>query len=226
MPALPPYIPNPDAKFNNWVNNFSTLITAAPMTYGLVAGDATAIAAVVATWNTAYALVTSPSTKTAQAVSDKNTARVTTLATVRPYAQQISLNAGVASADKIAVGVNPRTSTPSPITPPNSNPVLVIQAAQNLATIMRFRDSAAAPSVKSKPYGVLRCEVKYLVSVTPITDPTLLTQVVSATKSPFVVQFGGGDVGKQCYFAARWATRTGGFSPWSPIANFTVAAGS
>lgn len=226
MPALPPYIPNPDAKFNNWVNNFSTLITASPATYGLSSGDASTIAGAVATWNAAYALVTSPSTKTAMAVSDKNTARVTTLGIVRPYAQNISLNAGVASADKIAVGVNPRTSTPSPISPPASSPVLTVQSGQNLAVILRYRDSAASPSVKSKPYGVSRLQLSYGTATVPPTDPSVLTSVLSPTKSPFVVQFTAADAGKQAYFAARWVTRTGLFSPWSPIVNFTVPVGA
>ena len=62
-------------------------------------------------------------------VSAKNTQRVTMLGIIRPYANFISLNAGVASGDKTALGVNPRTSTPSPITPPTTNPVLYLQSA-------------------------------------------------------------------------------------------------
>ena len=87
MPALAPYIPAPDASLNNWASNFSTLITAAPATYGLVAGDATAIATVVATWSAAYDLITSPSTKTKDAVQAKNAAKIAMLGTIRPYAR-------------------------------------------------------------------------------------------------------------------------------------------
>ena len=105
--------------------------------------DATNISDAVAAWTAAYTPVTSPSTKTAQAVSAKNTEKVSVLAIIRPYAQNISLNAGVSSANKIAVGVNPRTSTPSPVTPPTTNPVLLIQSAGNGSLILRYRDSAA-----------------------------------------------------------------------------------
>ena len=117
MPAVAPYIPAKDAQFDAWLNNFSTLISAAPATYGLVAGDATTIAAQYSSWHAAYLLCTSKSTKTANAVSAKNTAKVTALAIIRPYAQTISNNPGVTSANKIALGLNPKTSTPSPITP-------------------------------------------------------------------------------------------------------------
>lgn len=222
MPALPPYIPSKDANLSNWATNFSSLITAGPGTYGLVAADAVTIAAAVGAFNAAYAVVTSPSTKTAEAVSAKNTSRVTMLQTVRPYAQQIALNAGVSSADKIALGLNPRTSTPSPITPPVSNPVLVFQYAGNLSIALRYRDSAAGVSVKAKPYGVFSCEIYGAVSATPITDPATLMHLVSATKSPLTIVRSAADAGKQLYLAARWKTRTGGYSPWSPIVNFTV----
>ena len=46
-----------------------------------------------------------------------------------------------------------------------------------------------------------------------------------ATKSPFQVSFSGAEGGQQAYFAARWAIRTGGVSPWSQIVSFTVPTG-
>lgn len=223
MPQLPPYIPVRDGQMNSWLANFSTLITASPATYGLVAGDATAIAAAVAAWTAAYALVTSPSTKTAATVSAKNTQRVNVLATCRPYAQTIANNAGVSSANKTAVGVNPRTSTPTPITTPTTNPVLTITQAMPLQAVVRYRDATASPSVKSKPYGAIACQIYATASATPITNPALLAYNANATKSPLIVMWGSGDVGKQGYYAARWVTRKGLFGPWSPIVNFTIA---
>lgn len=223
MGALPGYIPARDNGLLAWANNFNALITANPGQYGLLSSDATAINDVVSTFAATMATVTSPTTKTAAAVSAKNTAKVSMLAVVRPYAQQVSISAGVASADKIALGVNPRTSTPSPITAPTSNPVLTIQSASNLSVVLRYRDSAAAVSTKAKPYGVLSCEIYGQTSATPVSDPTTLQLLVSATKSPLTVTVAAGAVGKQMYFAARWKTRTGGYSPWSPILNFTVA---
>jgi hypothetical protein len=222
MAALPSYIPAKDADFANWLSNFSTLITANPMSFGLLTSDAVVIAGQASSFAAAYALVTSSATKTAASVSAKNTAKVTALAIVRPYAQQISLNAGVSSANKIAVGVNPRTSTPSPITPPTSNPVLVLQSGSQQTLIVRYRDSAAGVSVKAKPYGVTQCRIFGMVSATPISDPTTLPFLLQATKSPAVLSFPSTAVGKQVYLAAQWVTRTGGVSGWSPIVNFTV----
>ena len=68
MPAVAPYIPPKDPALNNWLNNFTTLISANPAMYGLAPSDASNIAAAVSTWSAAYMPVTSPMTKTASAV--------------------------------------------------------------------------------------------------------------------------------------------------------------
>lgn len=223
MPALPPYIPAKDADLANWSANFSTLITASPATYGLTSGDAAAIAAVQAAWAAAYALVTSPTTKTATTVQAKNAARVSLLDTERPYAVNISLNAGVSTGNKIALGLNPRTTTPTPITTPTTYPALTIVSALPLQHVVRYRDQMASPSVKSKPYGVVQIQIFATASATVITDPGLLKFRQATTKSPFLQTWETADVGKPAYYAARWVTRTGLVGPWSPIVSFVVA---
>lgn len=224
MAALPPYVPTRDANFANWLSNFSTLLTASPALYGLTALDAANVAGVEAAFAAAYALVTSPATRTPDAVQAKNVARINAQGVVRPLAVQISLNAGVLASDKVAVGVNPRTSVSSPITAPTSNPQLFLQSASNLSAILRYRDSAASVSVKSKPYGVLAVEVRSIVAATVITDPNLMFPRVLATKSPFVITFNPGDAGKICTLIGRYVVRSGGVSPWSPVVSFTVLA--
>lgn len=225
MPALPPYIPPRDADLATWADNFSDLITAAPGTYGLLAGDATAIAAVVNPFLAAYTLAVNPSTRTPVTVGDKDDARTAMLALVRQYAVQISLNAGVLTADKIAVGVNPRTSTPSPIADPTTSPVLSIVSAPPLTHVLRYRDEEASPSVKAKPYGVTQLLLYGTASATPITDQDALDFKGAFTKAPSLVEWAPADAGKQAYYAGRWMTRRGLVGPWSAIVNFTIANG-
>lgn len=222
MPA--PYIPAKDAQLDAWANNFSTLITAGPGTYGLLAADAVAIAALFTTWHAAYNVAKSPSTRTPTTVQAKNIARANLLATCRPYAQTVANNAGVSSANKIALGVNPRTNPPAPIAAPTTNPNLTIVSASTLTQVIRSRDSMAAPSVKAKPAGAVALQLYGTASATPVTDPTALKFLGLQTKTPFQVSWTSGDAGKQAYYAARWVTRTGLVGPWSSIVSFTVAA--
>ena len=223
MPQLPPYIPSRNANFVAWLANFSTLITASPGTYGLVAGDATAIAAQNTAIAAGYALITSPSTKTAATVAAFNTEKVNALALVRPYAVTISLNAGVSSANKTALGVNPRTSVPTPITTPTTAPTLTAQSTSTAGTILRYRDSTSSPSVKSKPYGVTSLQLYAMTSATAITDPATLPYIGPVTKSPYTLSLGSGAAGKIAYIAGRWVTRKGLVGPWSSIISYVVA---
>lgn len=223
MPALPGYIPSKDADLANWADNFSTLLTAAPTTYGLVTGDATAVATVVNAFLAAYSTAINPSTKTPVTVAAKDVAKIDMLTTVRPYAINISLNPGVLVDDKIAIGVNPRTSTPTPIAAPTTSPVVTLVSAQPYQHVCRFRDETSSPSVKAKPYGVTQIQIFAKASATPITDPELLNFIGVRTKAPTLITWEVADVGKQAYYAARWQTRAGLVGPWSPMVNFTVA---
>jgi hypothetical protein len=222
MPALPSYIPSKQSLFGPWLTNFSTLITAAPASYGLTAADAANIAGYLSTWNSAYLPITSPSTKTAAAVAAKNNAFVNLLPLVRGYAQTISNNVGVSSSNKIALGLNPKTSVPTPITAPASNPVLFVQSAVAGQIILRYRDSAASPSVKAKPYGVLACRIRGEVSATPITEGAVLPILATATKSPFVLSTSGMAKGSVLYLAGDWVTRRGLASGVSPVISTVV----
>jgi hypothetical protein len=224
MPALAPYIPTKQALLASWLANFSTLISAGPAAYGLVASDATAIAGMNSSFQAAFLLCTSPTTKSASVVAAKNVSLATILPQIRAYAQTIANNPGVSSAAKIALGLNPKTSTPAQITAPTSNPILSVQALGNLTATLRYRDSAASVSVKAKPFGSVVCQLYALVSLTAVTDPNTLSPIVAMTKSPTIVSLSAYAAGSQLYLAARWGTRKQLFSPWSPIISLTVPA--
>lgn len=217
------YIPTKDADFNNWSSNFSSLITAGPGTYGLIAADATAIAAAYSAWSAAYTLAINPPTRTPVTVADKDVQRINALAIMRPYAQAISLNAGVLVDDKIAVGVNPRTNGPTPVSAPTSAPVLSLIGATFLQHLLRYRDEGAPSTSRAKPANVLQMQLYAAASTTIVTDPAVLPLKTVATKVPVTVQWESGDRGKTAYYAARWITRTGLVGPWSDISQIIIA---
>lgn len=218
-----PYIPNRDGDLATWATNFSTLITAAPGTYGLVAADATTISTAVTTYTTALAVATNFATRGPSSIAAKDVAKQQMLDTIRPYAQNISRNAGVTTQHKIDIGVNPRTNTPTPIPAPSTSPLIAVIAATPFQHTLRFSDQNS-PDSRSKPFGALSLEVRCLVGVTPPTSPTDAPFIGLATKNPYAVNFSMGDVGHTAYYYARWVTRRGLVGPWSTLKTFTVAA--
>jgi len=211
-----PYIPNRDSLFGPWLLNFSTLLTANPGLYGLVAADATAVAALNTSWIAAYALVTSSATKTAATVQAKNINRLTATATLRSYAQRIAINPGVLAANKIAIGVNARTNPPTPIAAPVTFPVISIPQLQTHSFTLYARDNLASPSVKAKPAGAIGMQLFQRVggSGTPSVNAgdTLMGTV---TKIPTTINTAPTNAGSTCFYAARWITRTGLVGPMS-----------
>jgi hypothetical protein len=221
MPAPSPYIPTKQNDLDTWSQNFSTKITANPPLYGLVAADATVIAAFTATFHTALGVVNTPATKTAVTVANKDAASAAMLDILRGYAIMIRNNAGVANSDKAALGLTIPTLTPTPIVAPTTNPILGLLGATPLQLTLKSSDSAT-PTTKAKPFGAISLEVHAAASATVITDPASLPYVGDFTKSPFAIDFLSGDVGKQAYIAARWKTRRGLVGPWSSIVHMTV----
>lgn len=203
-----PYIPGPDASFDLWSANFSTLITAVPATYGLVAGDAVAIAAVVDPWHTAYLLAVNPATRTPATIADKDAARTACEAVVRPYAQTISRNPAVSNMDKIAVGVNLPNAARTPIPPPTTVPALSLVNSIHFQQTLAYRDTST-PTSKAKPVGAIGADMRMTLALAPATDPEAAKPLTVATKSPVVVSFTSQDVSKFATYWARWATRSG-----------------
>src|SRR3954467_6589768 len=101
---MPTYIPQTDSGLDVWASNFSTLLTAAPTTYGLTSGNATTVASVYTTWHAAYLAAADKPSRTPIKVQAKNTAKTNLLAIVRPFAQQIRANASVTDENKVAIG--------------------------------------------------------------------------------------------------------------------------
>jgi hypothetical protein len=110
----------------------------------------------------------------------------------------------------------------TPITTPTTTPVLTAQSASTAGIIVRYRDSTASPSVKSKPYGVIGTLIYAKASATVITDPTLLSYEGTQTKSPFTLSMPA-TAGMIVYMAARWTTKKGLLGPWSPIISYVSA---
>ena len=157
MAQNPPYIPAADALAGPWSDNFSTLLTAAPTDYGLVAGDAVAVAAVVTPWLAALVLATNPATRTPVTVADKDTARAAMEAVVRPYAVQISQNPLISNGLKTGIGVTPRILTKTRNSVVAEEAVLAITYTALSAPILTVTNPAT-PLTKARPLGAISWE--------------------------------------------------------------------
>lgn len=211
MPISPqPAIPNPDALFNSWFENFKTLINATPANYGLSAGDATNINNRWLAWDLAYQAVLVPSTSTTPARATKDNAKFDALAVIRPYYLAIQNNSAVSDALKIGVGVVVKATTRTPQTVPTSYPVLTLDQLQPMRARFGYKDSVN-PLGKAKPNRNATVQIWAAFGDTVPTDLSSASYFAGVTKSPFWLEFSEAQQGKFCTIWTRYSV-TGGAS--------------
>lgn len=226
MATYPPYIPPKDADFLTWVENFDTLLTASPGTYGLAAPDAAAVNAGVAPFIASYPISQDPATRTPVTVQQKDNDRALAESVVRPVAVGISQNQGVLDADKVAIGVNVPSTIPTPIPAPVDAPDLAI--ASMSPGLGKFVYSVAGAVGKSKPFGAVGVEIYAAIGEAHTTNPQDAVYLNTVTRSPFRQTFAALDAGKKLTMFGRFVTRSGpgGVAqkgPWSsPLQTIVV----
>src|SRR4051812_14277803 len=108
------WIKSKEAELVTQAQDVSTKITDTPVAYGLVAGDATALATDVTNWVNKYNLATAPTARTKGTVEEKNFAKDTLVARMRSYGRRINAKPAVSNALKVGLGLNLRDSSPTP----------------------------------------------------------------------------------------------------------------
>jgi hypothetical protein len=217
------YIPSRDAELGQWAANFSTLMSASPGMYGLLAGDAATIATYVGAFTSALAVVNNPATKTRATVAGKDGARAAMLDIVRGYAMQVRNNQGVSNADKLALGLTLPDRTPTVVPAPVTVPLLNVLAATPGEHTLRYSD-AAAPDRRGKPAGSVALQLFAAVGVSNVQDPAEARFYAVVTRQPYAVRYPRSENGRVATYFARWQNRKGDVGPWSNPISFTVVA--
>jgi hypothetical protein len=217
------FIPHRDVDALTWMQNFSSLITAAPARYALVAADATSIATAVQEFSTSLTVALEPSTRTKVTVNTKNEKRAAAESVCRQYAGVIKRNAGVTDSDKIAIGVPPINNERTPVPAPGSSPLLnVIGNTPGVQTV-RFADSTT-PDSGAKPTGAFQLQLYVAVGDAPAVAPEAATFQGAHTRNAVRVSFQSTQDGKVATYFARWCGIRGDVGPWSLPVSMRIAA--
>lgn len=224
MPAS--YIPAPDADFDAWMANFSTLLTADPTAYGEDAASALVVQTAYDSWEAAYLLATNPATRTTPTIADKDAERVNLDAAARPVAQRINARTSVTNVQRADLGITIRKTTRTPVVAPATAPEVVLRSQSSGVARVQVRDSTT-PTTKAKPAGVIGAEMFVEVAAVAGTDPADASLVKTITKTPNTLSFTAGQKGQVATVWSRWTTRSGpdGVAqkgPWSTAINFVI----
>lgn len=230
MPVENGYLPPGDNALAQWATNFSTLITATPTTYGLTSGQATAFGTLKSSYVAALALATNVSTRTKSTVAAKNAARNLLLVSARQLANIVQRAPTTTNAMRQDLQLTVRDTSPSPVPPPSTYPLLTLTGSTSNQIFARFADSAT-PASRSKPFGAIALQLYAKVGTTPpvgIADCVFKGNFTKNTTGPgsrgIAIDFAPADAGKTAYVIGVWVNRRGEPGPAGPTVTHTIAA--
>ncbi len=220
------YIPAPDGDFNSWQENFVTYANANLVNLGLLPADMTPVTTAQGSWKTAYPAHVAAAAAAQAARQTKDAARAAYLGAIRPLVRRLQASPAVSDAERAALGISVPDTTPSPVGPPKTRPVVNVDARQRLQHTIHFADEAT-PTRKAKPAGVMGAEIwVHVLAVGQPTpgDPATFDFVALDTRTPYVLDFDAANGGQNAHYLLRWVNPTGQKGPWSETASVTIGA--
>jgi hypothetical protein len=212
----PYYFPSKDADVIPWTKNFVTVLGANAEKWGIAPGIVTALGGLGTAYEEAYTRRMLPDSGKVS-VEQKNLA----LAALKKGVQDtvnghINHNPAVTADDRVALGLQIPDTHRSPVPDPATTVVLRPVPGLVRQLVVPFTDSAT-PESRGKPYGIQRMELACAVLPAPPANAGELVRIVSAAKSPVVLNFREEDRGKTVYMAGRWVNTRQKEGPWSAI---------
>lgn len=221
------WLPSRDTALLPFAQSFSARVTAGAASLGFTPAEATALANLVTAYQSALSTALSPLTRTKTAVENKDLAKAQLVATIRSFARRIQANPAVTSTQKLEIGLPVHKTTPTPVPPPTTKPLLTIAGrGGNLGLTLRIADETT-PDRRAKPRGVAGAEVYTYVPKEGEAPPEDLEQwryEGTARTGIFTADFNPADDGKMAYVRAVWVSTRGASGPVSGTVSARVAA--
>lgn len=198
------YIPSNDADLLAWGANFSSLISADPVSFGLSAAIATNLAGKQTAWANALEAATNPTTRGGSTVLAKDTQRADFVAYCRLLARAIQGTLTVTNQQRYDLGLTVRDTEPAPIPPPSASPGLdIIETVGNTVRI-RLHDSTSTTR-RGKPAGVAGAAIFAFAGPVAPTDEAGWVFQGNTTRTTFNVTFPPSTApGSKVWLCAFW----------------------
>jgi hypothetical protein len=197
-------LPRKDPDLLSFGSNFSSRITASPVTFGLVALQATQYAALLATYLADYnAMKTARDSgnRSQSLTTQKNISRAAFLSYARDLYSTVQANTSVSDADKNLLGIVVRAA-PSPQPSPSSAPVIDILSVVGRTVSIRLHDIGGK---KTKPPFVKGASVFSFVGDVPPSTGMGWHLESNTTRNLFDIQFPDSVApGAKVWITASW----------------------
>jgi hypothetical protein len=219
-------IPRPDSDFAAYANHYSEAVHKFYEAQGLDVSELKPLEDALADWNKDFAAHNAAQARAEGARQEKDEARRTLEAAIRPVTAFVQGFPKTTDADRATIGITVRDAGGTPTSAPTSRPLARVESGQRLTHTLRFTDEST-PTRKAKPRGVQGAEV-WLALADPNTPAPPLGDSYKflslSSRGALQADFPSADAGKTAYYALRWVSTRGEKGPWSEVTSATVAA--
>ena len=206
----------------DWFVNFRDTINAGtPDGYGLSIEEAAAFTAAANGYIDAYAVATTPATRTTLTIEAKNTAKQAAVEQARKTVAICQTYVGMTNEKRDALRITIRDTSPSPIGPPTTSPVLTVDSVQGRVLNLRLREENSTR--RGKPAGVRGAWLYVQVGGETPTEMSQMTFEGATTRTdPQIVMDADVVAGTKVYVSACWVSPTDQPGPaCMPVATWT-----
>ncbi|MBD0372172.1 MAG: hypothetical protein ICV60_15125 [Pyrinomonadaceae bacterium] len=215
------YIPRPDAEFNNWQANFISYLNSHMAELGLSAADLSLLTAAQLQWANTFSALLATQAAANAAIQNKNNARDSFETALRSMVRRMQGLPTVTEAMRAEMNISLRETTRAAAGVPTTRPVASVDTSQRLRHTINFVDEAT-PTKRSKPDGVMGCEIRVKVGGDAPAGPTGLQFLGIDTRTPYTSEYEGEDAGKIAHYMLRWVNTRGEQGPWSQTVSATI----
>ena len=209
------FIPNADARFDEWQRNFMTYLRSHAAAWGIDPLEVSALETLQTDWDTKYAAGgdeadPKPSQRLAKNTSRKNYAKA-----LRKFIKdRINPNAAVTTDDRSALGITVYDNTRTRVTIPTVQPAGTISKIKPHEHILSITNPET-PTSRAKPKGVHATRVFRFVGATAPNDVHQYRLIGTATRHIFTSEFEIEDEGKKAFYIFQYENTRGETGPLS-----------
>ncbi len=199
------YLPSREAQLLTFCTSFDEQINNTPEAFGLTAEQAANYSTLFTGFAAKYQAANDGTTRTPAIIAAKNTAKEALIANTRQLANLIQATPGVTDEQKIGLGLHVRDTTPTPVPPPSTKPVITITDIDGHFVYLTLRDNTDPSS--RKPEGVAGAILYTFVGENPPMDGIVGWNYDGTTsKLTTAVEFPSDlEPGTKCWITAAWA---------------------
>jgi hypothetical protein len=205
--------------FHIWQGNLLTKIALNAGLWGIPAAALAAVQTAQARWEAAFTVAGNPATRTPAAVKEKQEARATYEAALRPLIKAyLTYSRLVTDAGRRDLGLPVHDTKPTPVGPITSRPEPTIDTASIQKHTLHAVDSVSKKA--ARPHGVAGIQIwRKLGDPAPTADSDW-SLVAQPPRLPYTLNYDLSESGLRVYYRLRWMNTRGVPGEWSE----TVAA--